>query len=149
MRWIKVNFWRLKKGGGQWHQDLLIYWTELSIDLDYLISSNELLRSKRKVTEFSSLQILQSGSNPRQLNCKAFLDWKGLHLDYLLEYYSNNKYSYSYLITNWNPNIIRICIRPKIWVRILFVFVFVQKFGSKYYSYSSKNSGPKIILIRI
>merc|ERR1711884_950824 len=37
----------------------------------------------RKVTEFSSLQILQSGSNPRHLNSKAFLDCNGLHLDYM------------------------------------------------------------------
>ena len=54
----------------------------------------------------------------------------------LFEYYSNNKYSYSYSATNWDPNIIRIRIHPKILVRILFVFVFVQKFGSEYYSYS-------------
>ena len=40
------------------------------------------------MTKFSSLQILQSGSNPRQLNCKAFLDCKGLHLDYI-DYRSN------------------------------------------------------------
>ena len=37
----------------------------------------------RKVTEFSSLQILQSGCNPRHLNSKAFLDCSGLHLDYM------------------------------------------------------------------
>ena len=37
----------------------------------------------RKVTKFSSLQILQSGSNPRHLNSKAFLDCSGLHLDYM------------------------------------------------------------------
>ena len=56
-----------------------------------------------------------------------------------------------YSATNWNPNIIRICIRPKIWVRILFVFVHVQNSGSEYYlySYSSKNLGPNIIRIRI
>ena len=41
------------------------------------------LRPNRKVTEFSSLQILQSGSNPRHLNSKAFLDCNGLHLDYM------------------------------------------------------------------
>ena len=35
------------------------------------------------MTEFSSLQILQSGSNPRHLNSKAFLDCNGLHLDYM------------------------------------------------------------------
>ena len=39
--------------------------------------------SRRKVTEFSSLQILQSGCNPRHLNSKAFLDCSGLHLDYM------------------------------------------------------------------
>ena len=39
--------------------------------------------SCRKVTEFSSLQILQSGCNPRHLNSKAFLDCSGLHLDYM------------------------------------------------------------------
>ena len=38
---------------------------------------------KRKVTEFSSLQILQSGCNPRHLNSRAFLDCSGLHLDYM------------------------------------------------------------------
>ena len=37
----------------------------------------------RKVTEFSSLQILQSGCNPRHLNSRAFLDCSGLHLDYM------------------------------------------------------------------
>ena len=37
----------------------------------------------RKVTKFSSLQILQSGCNPRHLNSKAFLDCSGLHLDYM------------------------------------------------------------------
>ena len=37
----------------------------------------------RKVTEFSSLKILQSGCNPRHLNSKAFLDCSGLHLDYM------------------------------------------------------------------
>ena len=37
----------------------------------------------RKVTEFSSLQILQSGCNPRHLNSRAFLDCNGLHLDYM------------------------------------------------------------------
>ena len=35
------------------------------------------------MTEFSSLQILQSGCNPRHLNSKAFLDCSGLHLDYM------------------------------------------------------------------
>ena len=40
-------------------------------------------KSHRKVTEFSSLQILQSGCNPRHLNSKAFLDCSGLHLDYM------------------------------------------------------------------
>ena len=44
------------------------------------ISQDELLR---KVTEFSSLQILQSGCNPRHLNSRAFLDCSGLHLDYM------------------------------------------------------------------
>ena len=38
---------------------------------------------QRKVTEFSSLQILQSGCNPRHLNSRAFLDCSGLHLDYM------------------------------------------------------------------
>ena len=42
-------------------------------------------------------------------------------------------YSYSYSSKSLGPNIIRI--RPKIWVQILFVFVFVQKFGSEYHSY--------------
>ena len=53
-------------------------------------------------------------------------------------------------------NIIRItkiciCILPLIETRILFVFVFVHKFGSEYYLYSylSKNLGPNIIRIRI
>ena len=32
---------------GQWHQDLSIYWTQLSIDLDDMTTSNELLRSKK------------------------------------------------------------------------------------------------------
>ena len=40
-------------------------------------------RTNRKVTEFSSLQILQSGCNPRHLNSRAFLDCSGLHLDYM------------------------------------------------------------------
>ena len=40
-------------------------------------------RPSRKVTEFSSLQILQSGCNPRHLNSRAFLDCSGLHLDYM------------------------------------------------------------------
>ena len=35
------------------------------------------------MTEFSSLQILQSGCNPRHLNSRAFLDCSGLHLDYM------------------------------------------------------------------
>ena len=53
-------------------------------------------------------------------------------------------YSNTIRITN-----IRIRIRPQIETRILFVFV--QKFGSVYYSYSysSKNLGPNIIRIRI
>ena len=57
--------------------------------------------------------------------------------------------------SNNNSNIIRITnihirIRPQIETRILFVFIFVQKFGSEYYScsYSSKNLGPNIICIR-
>ena len=56
------------------------------------------------------------------------------------------RYSNIIRITN-----IRIRIRPQIETRILFVFVFVQKFGSEYYSYSysSKNLGPNIIRIRI
>ena len=60
-------------------------------------------------------------------------------------------YSYSYSSKNLGPNNIRIRICPKILVRILFVFVFVQKFGSEYYlySYSSKNLDPNIIRIRI
>ena len=33
--------------------------------------------------KFSSLQILQSGCNPRHLNSRAFLDCNGLHLDYM------------------------------------------------------------------
>ena len=37
----------------------------------------------RKVRKFSSLQILQSGCNPRHLNSRAFLDCSGLHLDYM------------------------------------------------------------------
>ena len=37
----------------------------------------------RKVTKCSSLHILQSSSNPRHLNSKAFLDCNGLHLDYM------------------------------------------------------------------
>ena len=41
------------------------------------------LKQHRKVTEFSSLQILQSGCNPRHLNSKAFLDCSGLHLNYM------------------------------------------------------------------
>ena len=36
-----------------------------------------------KVAKFSLL-ILQSGSNPRHLNSKAFLDCKGLHLNYMI-----------------------------------------------------------------
>ena len=31
------------KGGGQCHQDLLIYWTQWSIDLDHLLIQNEWL----------------------------------------------------------------------------------------------------------
>jgi len=59
----------------------------------------------------------------------------------VFEYYSN-----IIRITN-----IRIRIRPQIETRILFVFVFVQKFGSEYYSYSysSRNLGPNIIRICI
>ena len=55
-------------------------------------------------------------------------------------------YSNNIRITN-----IRNRIRPQIETRILFVFRFVQKFGSEYYlySYSSKNLGPNIIRIRI
>ena len=41
------------------------------------------------------------------------------------------RYSNIIRITN-----IRICIRPQIETRILFVFVFVQKFGSEYHLYS-------------
>ena len=41
------------------------------------------IKTKWKVTEFSSLQILQSGCNPRHLNSRAFLDCSGLHLDYM------------------------------------------------------------------
>ena len=37
----------------------------------------------RKVRKFSSLQILQSGCNLRHLNSKAFLDCKGLQLNYM------------------------------------------------------------------
>ena len=40
-------------------------------------------------------------------------------------------------------------IRPKFWVRIVFVFVFVQKFGSKYYSYSYWDNFLKSNIIRI
>ena len=54
------------------------------------------------------------------------------------------RYSNNIRITN-----IRIRIRPQIETRILFVFVFVKKLGSEYYSYSSKNLGPNIIRIRI
>ena len=39
------------------------------------------------------------------------------------------------MATNWNPNIIRIRIHPKIWVRILFVYVFGQFSQIEYYSY--------------
>ena len=55
-------------------------------------------------------------------------------------------YSNNIRITN-----IHIRIRPQIETRILFIFVFVQKFWSEYYSYSysSKNLGPNIIRIRI
>ena len=54
------------------------------------------------------------------------------------------QYSNNIRITN-----IRIRIRPQIETQILFVFV--QKFGSEYYSYSylSKNLGPNIIRILI
>ena len=42
-------------------------------------------------------------------------------------------YSYSYSSKDLGSNIIRI--RPKTWVRISFVFVFVQKFGPEYHWY--------------
>ena len=52
--------------------------------------------------------------------------FKGLNIDCIL--YSNiiriTYYSYSYSGTILNPNIIRIRIRPNIFARILFVFVF-------------------------
>ena len=56
------------------------------------------------------------------------------------------RYSNIIRITN-----IRIRIRPQIETQILFVFVFVQKFWSEYfsYSYSAKNLGMNIIRIRI
>ena len=53
---------------------------------------------------------------------------KGLNIDCIQ--YSNiiriTYYSYSYLGTILNPNIIRIRIRPNIFARILFVFVFAH-----------------------
>ena len=49
----------------------------------FLIKINVIILLIRKVTEFSSLQILQSGCNPRHLNSRAFLDCSGLHLDYM------------------------------------------------------------------
>ena len=78
--------------------------------------------------------------------------FKGLNIDYIQ--YSNiiriTYYSYSYLCTILNPNIICICVLPNICARILFVFVFAhsekkrilfvfvfgQKSDSKYYLYS-------------
>ena len=48
-----------------------------------VLSSPVLLKLEGKVTKFSSLQILQSGCNPRHLNSRAFLDCSGLHLDYM------------------------------------------------------------------
>merc|ERR1711963_633952 len=54
--------------------------------------------------------------------------FKGLNIDCIQ--YSNiiriTYYSYSYLGTILNPNIIRIRIRPNICARILFVFVFAH-----------------------
>ena len=54
--------------------------------------------------------------------------FKGLNIDCVQ--YSNiiriTYYSYSYSGTILNPNIIRICIRPNICARILFVFVFAH-----------------------
>ena len=75
--------------------------------------------------------------------------FKGLNIDCIR--YSNiiriTYYSYSYSGTILNPNIIRICIRPNICARILFVFVFAHsekrilfafgpKSDSEYYLYS-------------
>ena len=63
----------------------------MKIRSKYIIRNTKFLKDirtfhrkfSRKVTEFSSLQILQSGCNPRHLNSRAFLDCSGLHLDYM------------------------------------------------------------------
>ena len=47
---------------------------ELEVNMDF---------HPREVKKFSSLQILQSGCNLRHLNSKAFLDCKGLQLNYM------------------------------------------------------------------
>jgi len=79
--------------------------------------------------------------------------FKGLDIDCIQ--YSNiiriTYYSYSYSGTILNPNIIRIRIRPNIFARILFVFVFAHSEKNKYYSYSYsvKILMPNIIRIRI
>ena len=60
--------------------------------------------------------------------CVKKNSFKGLSIDCIQ--YSNiiriTYYSYSYLGTILNPNIIRIRIRPNIFARILFVFVFAH-----------------------
>ena len=60
-------------------QHLIYQYSSCPLSSKYLIQK----RTFRKVTEFSSLQILQSGCNPRHLNSRAFLDCSGLHLDYM------------------------------------------------------------------
>ena len=69
-----------------------------------------------------------------------------LYIDIAMYYRGEQliRYSNNIRITN-----IRIRIRQQIETRILFVFAFVQKFGSEYYLYSSQNLGLNIIRIRI